>query len=122
VTPVASARPAVQVPDLQQAVADILEHDAQRTAYIEALEQHGERAARELEHERQEAGKLRARVGELEAQPEVAEAVRRLDAIHGGEPEGAHSEADEILLACVPLEVREAHQRLVERAAWWACA
>jgi hypothetical protein len=67
VSPVASARPAVQVPDLQQAVADILEHDAQRTAYIDALVQHGERAARELEHERQEAGKLRARVAELEA-------------------------------------------------------
>jgi hypothetical protein len=67
VSPVASARPAVQVPDLQQAVADILEYDAQRTAYITALQHRGEDMARDLEHERQEAGKLRARAEALEA-------------------------------------------------------
>jgi chromosome segregation ATPase len=67
VTPVASARPAVQVPDLQQAVADILEFDAQRTAYIDALERKAEQLAREAEEALQEAGRLRARVEELEA-------------------------------------------------------
>lgn len=66
-TAVASARPAVQVPDLQQAVADILEFDRQRTAYIDALEHRAEHIAREREEALQEAGKLRARVAELEA-------------------------------------------------------
>lgn len=68
---VASARPAVQVPDLQQAVADIIEFDAQRTAYIDALERKAEQLAREAEDALQEAGRLRARVDELEAAARV---------------------------------------------------
>ena len=50
------------------------------------------------------------------------EAVRRLDAISGQEPDGDHGEADEILLSVVPAEVREAYERLVDRARWWATA
>lgn len=50
------------------------------------------------------------------------EAVARLDAIDGGEPEGAHGEADGILLASATPEVRAAYERLKGRAPWWATA
>ena len=51
------------------------------------------------------------------------EAVRRLNLISGsGDPEVAHSEADQILLAIVPASVAEAYRQLVERADWWAYA
>jgi len=51
-----------------------------------------------------------------------AEAVAALDAIDLRYPEAAHIEAEDILLDLVPLEVREAHQRLVDNCAWWAFA
>ena len=51
------------------------------------------------------------------------EAVAKLDAIDpSGDPEGAHDQADKILLAALPPEVREAYERLVSRAPWWAAA
>ena len=50
------------------------------------------------------------------------EAVKRLDAIDGGDTETAHADADDILLAVVPPEVREAWNRANERAQgfWYA--
>lgn len=51
---------------------------------------------------------------------ETERAVAALDAIGGGDGEHAHAQADQILLGLVPAEVRDAHERLVERAAWWA--
>ena len=50
------------------------------------------------------------------------EAVAALDAIDGGDPDGAHGEADKILLAYVDPSVAGAYERLVERCAWWATA
>ncbi|HVJ71631.1 MAG TPA: hypothetical protein VM531_09025 [Sphingomicrobium sp.] len=50
------------------------------------------------------------------------EAVKRLDALTGGDPEAAHGAADEILLETVPEEVKKAYDRLVARCGWWACA
>jgi hypothetical protein len=53
------------------------------------------------------------------------EAVAALDAIQPPEQrhrdaEGAHCDADEVLLQFVPPEVSAAYQRLVERVgAWW---
>lgn len=52
-----------------------------------------------------------------------AEAAALLDAIDAdGDPEAAHGEADAVLLATVDWEVREAHDRLLGRARWWASA
>jgi hypothetical protein len=48
--------------------------------------------------------------------------VERLDAISGDDPEHAHGAADDVLLACVPVEVREAYERLVARGVWRAAA
>lgn len=48
--------------------------------------------------------------------------VVQLDSITGADPEGAHGEADKILLSQVPPEVREAYLRVVERCDWWATA
>lgn len=50
------------------------------------------------------------------------EAVGILDSIPSGDPEGAHGEADNVLLAVAGPDVRAAYQRLVRRCAWWACA
>lgn len=52
------------------------------------------------------------------------EIVRLLDNItyEIGDPETMHSEADEILLMAVDPEVREAYDRVVARADWWAYA
>lgn len=50
------------------------------------------------------------------------EATTRLDAIGVGDPEGAHIEADDVLLALVPSDVAAAYLRLQDRLPWWACA
>ena len=49
------------------------------------------------------------------------QAVEALDAITAGDPEASHGRADDVLLLCVPAEVREAYDRLVEREGgrWW---
>lgn len=48
------------------------------------------------------------------------EAIEALDAISGDDPEGAHIEADAVLLAAVDESVFAAYERLQERAAgWW---
>ncbi len=48
------------------------------------------------------------------------QAVEALDAISGVDPEEAHWKADEILLMVVTPEIREAYERVIERAgAWW---
>lgn len=58
----------------------------------------------------------------------IAEAVARLDALTGVDPQGDHNEADDILLDFVPPEIRTAYERLAGtgngdgRAAWWATA
>lgn len=51
-----------------------------------------------------------------------AEAVRLLDALRDspGGAESRHAEADEILLAVAPAEVRDAYNRLVDAQSWWA--
>jgi hypothetical protein len=53
----------------------------------------------------------------------VEEAVAKLDALETPghrDSEGSHSEADDILLAVVPVEVREAYERVQDRAdGWW---
>lgn len=49
-------------------------------------------------------------------------AVKALDALNGHDPEKAHAEADEILLAVVPPSVKAAYKRLQERAGKWNCA
>lgn len=50
----------------------------------------------------------------------VEMAVAALQAIGGGDPEGAHAEADLIVLRAVDPAVAEAYEKLVERAgAWW---
>ena len=48
-----------------------------------------------------------------------AEAVRRLDALDGGDPEADHGDADAILLEFVPPEVRRAWTRARERVGFW---
>lgn len=57
-----------------------------------------------------------------QAREEMKKAVADLDAIDGGDAEGAHAEADEVLLRMVPRQVRQAYERLRERSARWACA
>jgi len=52
----------------------------------------------------------------------IEEAVAKLDTITGGDGEGAHCHADEVLLAMVPPEVADAYRRLEERADFWAYA
>lgn len=49
-------------------------------------------------------------------------AVAALDAIDASDPESAHGEAEDILLALVPDSVREAYKRVVDRSEWWASA
>lgn len=53
---------------------------------------------------------------------QIAIYVRALDSIAGGDPEGDHAEADDILLEVVPEEIRKAYEQLVARAKWWAFA
>lgn len=50
------------------------------------------------------------------------DAVTMLDALGDDDPEASHAEADRILLAVAPQQVREAYERLVARCRWWACA
>lgn len=46
----------------------------------------------------------------------------QLDGISGDDPDGAHGEADRVLLAAVHPDVAEAYRRLVRRCEWWATA
>lgn len=52
----------------------------------------------------------------------IQEAVARLEALSGDDGEEDHDAADKILLEAVPTEVREAYERLVKRAEFWATA
>ena len=52
----------------------------------------------------------------------IALAVADLDAIDGTDPESAHAKADDILLALVPPDVREAYHELWDRCDWWVTA
>ena len=52
----------------------------------------------------------------------AAQAVERLNAIDVSDPEKAHGEADDILLAVVPPSVKDAYLALVNRSPWWAGA
>lgn len=58
--------------------------------------------------------------GGPKAPADVAADLDRIDPT--GDPERAHSLADDLLLAAVPPEVRAAYQRLVARSPWWAGA
>jgi hypothetical protein len=50
----------------------------------------------------------------------IEDAVAALNAIRGGDPEGAHSAADLILRRVVAPEVAQAYEDLMERATgWW---
>jgi len=49
-------------------------------------------------------------------------AVAALDAVSAADPEAAHKQADQILVAFVPREVRDAYDRLVDRCVWWEYA
>lgn len=58
----------------------------------------------------------------------VEEAVERLQSLAAeqvsqgrmGDPEAAHSHADEVLLAYVPTEIREAYEAVQKASRWWA--
>lgn len=50
------------------------------------------------------------------------EAIDKIDLLDGGDPECAHSMADEILEQLVSPGVRDAIQRLRDRCAWRATA
>lgn len=52
----------------------------------------------------------------------ITDAIAALDKISAADPEGAHSEADKLLLSLVPPDVRAAYERVTARAAWWGCA
>jgi hypothetical protein len=51
----------------------------------------------------------------------IDEAIARLDAIgYEHDPETAHSDADDVLLAHVDPEVAEAYRRVINRqGSWW---
>ena len=50
------------------------------------------------------------------------EAIAVLDGLTGQDPEHDHGTADGVLMEMVSPAVREAYDRLVERADWWANA
>lgn len=52
----------------------------------------------------------------------IQEAIDKLDAIDESDCEGAHMDADDVLLELVDERVREAYRRLVVRCGWWAHA
>lgn len=52
----------------------------------------------------------------------VDEAVAAIDALSGDDAEADHGRADDVLLAIAPPAVRDAYDRLTERAPWWAAA
>ena len=53
----------------------------------------------------------------------TGEAVAELDSIDpDGDPEAAHGRADDVLLAAVEPDVRDAYARLTGRSRWWASA
>lgn len=49
----------------------------------------------------------------------TAEGVARLNALQPGDNEGAHDEADAILLEFVPKRVADAWRAADERIGWW---
>jgi hypothetical protein len=48
--------------------------------------------------------------------------VALIDAIDGGDPDGAHAMLDNLLYDRQPPEVRDAIDRLIDRCDWWATA
>jgi hypothetical protein len=52
----------------------------------------------------------------------TTDAVATLDTIGSDDPEGAHCEADNLLLSLVHPDIAAAYERLVQRCRWWACA
>lgn len=52
----------------------------------------------------------------------AAQAVNELRLLDSDDPEEAHHQADEILLATVPDSVREEYRALQNRTSWWAHA
>lgn len=53
---------------------------------------------------------------------QIKEAVTKLEAMTGNDPESDHGDADVILEALMPPEVREALVRLKERCYFWVTA
>lgn len=67
----------------------------------------------------------RAQGAHLSAWVAAVEQLKALKTKHGRDWERVHIDADEILLAQVPAEVREAYLELVAFAeihGWWACS
>lgn len=68
---------------------------------------------------------LRNRIVELEDQignntaEHITSVVEDFDAIDAGDPEAAHSRADDLLLSSVAPAIKDAHARLIRRARWW---
>jgi hypothetical protein len=52
----------------------------------------------------------------------AVERLARIERMLASDPEAAHSDADAVLLACVPVAVRDAYQRVVDACSWWATA
>lgn len=52
----------------------------------------------------------------------VQRAIAALDAIEPGDEEMMHYQADRIIRETLPIEVRHAYERVMERANWWAYA
>lgn len=50
---------------------------------------------------------------------EVNRFVKELDSITTGDPEGAHADADAVLLRAVHPRIRKAYDRVVRRTRWW---
>lgn len=56
---------------------------------------------------------------------EIENAVRKIEIIgndFGYDPEVAHLEADAVLLAVVPKQIRDAYIALSEKTEWWSAA
>lgn len=54
-------------------------------------------------------------------QAEIDDAVRRIDALPGGDPESTHGVVDDVLMELVPADVHAAVERAIERedGRWW---
>ena len=59
-------------------------------------------------------------IARLRGNPEFA--AEQIDGLDASDPEAAHGNADDILLANVEPVIAEAYRRLIDRCRWWATA
>lgn len=71
---------------------------------------------------REEFDAVRASLENKDARLPTTQIVALLDSMTGADAERAHGLADSLLLHAVPIEVKEAYERLVDRADFWATA